>query len=441
MRGPLGEMMRRRSIGKVGALPRARFLPFVIAALVAGYVMQDAVVSRYLGTCWSESFTGASDYRGIAERWIETGMLENSRPPAYPLFLGLNLAIWGQAFYVTSVVTLQAVASWGTLVVLFLIARRVTGSGAWGLIAVGMVALNAFWVVEVLNQRETFLYSAILTALAGAVVYIPSSSKPACAAAGTLCALGWLTRPTGIVLLPIVLVILWRSRRGRAGLAREALVLILAFVLPLLAWTGYQQVEHGSIAVSGTNNSVNLLKGNHSALVEIYPFIEVDRLDPALELIRMDASARGADPRREQYRHALRFVLGSPFEAIALLPRKLAAFFVPIEFPLGRGTVRETADGNWQLEDYVPNTVSGLGITALPGVIAFFGALRWWRTLAPSALFIVLAVGATACIHLVTFAETRFRLPYDPLMALLFVQMAATRLRRQATHATTVRAS
>lgn len=352
-------------------------------------------------------------------------MLANERPPAYPAFMALNLAVWGQDSYIPAVVVLQALTAWGILVALFLIARRATGSAEWGLVAVGLVALNVLWVEEMLNQRETFLYSAILTALAGFTVCVRSWSPPACAAAGALCGLAWLTRPTGAALLPIVLVLLWRNRRGRGAPWREALILILSLGLPLLAWTGYQRVEYGTVAVSGTSSALNLLNGNNAALAEIYPFIDVDRLDPMTDPIELDAVVRGVDPSREQYRQALEFMLGSPVETIALWPRKLAAFFVPIYFPLGSGTVARTADGKWQLEDYVPARVGGGGIMALPGIVAFFAALRWWRALAPSGLFVVLAVGFTAIIHLITFAETRFRLPFDPLMALLFVQMAA----------------
>ena len=414
------------SIGHVTDTGRVGLIAFVLAALAAGHVMQDAVSSRYLGAAWSESFTGASSYGRIAEEWVDTGTLDNFRPPAYPVFLALNVAVWGHDSYVPSAVVLQALTAWATLVGLFLVARRATGRAAWGLVAVGLVALTEFWVVETIHQRETFLYSAVLTALVGVMVYARSWSPRACAAAGALCALGWLTRPTGAVLLPILLGMMWRDRHGRGRpSAQAALVLALTFGLPLLVWAGHQHARHGTVAISGKSGSFILLSGNNRALAEIYPFIDVDRLGPFLDRVGMEASARGADPDRARYRHALRFMLGSPLDSAALLPRKLAAFFLPIQFPLGSGTIHQTPDGHWRIEDYVPTAIRGEGIMALPGVVAFFAALRWWRGLPPSGLFILLAVGCTALIHLVTFAETRYRLPYDPLMALLFVQMAA----------------
>lgn len=401
-------------------------LLLVLAVVVGGYVMQDAVVARYLGEPWSESFTGASSYGRIAEEWADSGMLDNFRPPAYPVFLGISVAVWGRDSYVPPAVVLQALTAWATLVALFLITRRATGSAAWALIAVGLVALNKFWVVETIHQRETFLYSATVVALAGVFVYARSWSPSVCTAAGALCALGWLTRPTGFLLLPAALVTMWLDgSRWRRDSARAQVVLVLAFSLPLLVWAGYQQARYGSVVISGMSGSNSFLQGNNEALAEIYPFIDVDELDLLLDEIETEASARGIDPRQGYFQHALGFIIEAPLDAVALLPRKLAAFFVPIHFPLGSGTVGLTADGSWQLQNYVPSRIRGEGIMALPGVIAFFAALWRWRALSPSGLLIVLAVGSTAIIHLVTFAETRYRLPYDPLMALLFAQMAS----------------
>ena len=148
-----------------------------------------------------------------------------------------------------------------------------------------------------------------------------------------------------------------------------------------------------------------------------------------LEPVAQATIARGGDVRQEYIRQATQFWLESPLEALLLVPRKLAAFFVPIYFPLGSGTVRLTDTGDWQIDDYEARSIGrGDGIMALPGVIAFFVALTRPRTLTRSGLLVVLVVGSTAIIHVVTFAQTRFRLPYDPLLALLCVQMVSSAL-------------
>ena len=130
----------------------------------------------------------------------------------------------------------------------------------------------------------------------------------------------------------------------------------------------------------------------------------------------------------ECYREAIRFVWESPGEALALVPRKLAAFFVPIRFPLGEGTARLTPAGRWQIDDYEPRPIRGDGIMALPGILAFFVALTRPRSLTRTKQLIVLVVGLTALVNVVTWAETRYRLCLDPVLALLFVQMASALL-------------
>ena len=326
-------------------------------------------------------------------------------------------------------VVLQGLTTWATLIALFLVSSRATGSAMWGLVAITLVSLNELWVVESLRQRETFLYAAVLIALVGLVVYKPRWRG---IATGALCAAGWLTRPTGVVLFPAVLLLHWRDTR-RSGTrigVRTGLALAASFGIPLFLWLGYQQLHFGTVTVAGNDSATNLLKGNNDALRAIYPYIDVDRLAPVLlEPLAETTRARGGDVRRVYIRRALEFVAESPVEAVSLVPRKLAAFFVPIYFPLGSGTARQTSSGEWRIDDYEPRPLGqGDGVMALPGVVAFFVALARWRTLSSASVLVVLAVGMTAAVHVATFAQTRFRLPYDPILALLCEQMAASAL-------------
>ena len=417
--------------------PRWAFLlAFGIAAFVAGYVVLHATLSRY----GVEAFIGAQGFsadveRSIedVERSIETEVLGPGRPPGYPAFLALTAAIWGAESHAGVTIVLQALTAWATMLALFLVARRATGSAAWSLLAVALVSLNELWVVESIRQRETFLYSAILLALVGVTVYARHKAPWYAGAVGALCAIGWLTRLNGVVLFPAVLVLFWKDWRGsgpRVG-AREVLALTLSFGLPILGWAAYQKTHFGWVRISGNDSAKNFSKGNNHAMTGIYPFIDVDRLSPVLlEPLAKATAERGGDVQREYVRHAIQFVSESPVEALALVPRKLAAFFVPIYFPLGSGTARLSASGDWQVDDYQPRPIgSGDGIMALPGIFAFFLALTRWRTLTSSGLLIVLVVGFTAIVHIVTWAETRYRLPYDTVLALLCVQIASSALR------------
>ena len=415
-----------REPGEPRWIPR---LAFGVAAFIAGYVILTAVLSRY----GVEAFTGAGGPGVVAEWAIETEVLGSGKPPAYPVWLALTAAIWGEPSYMPATVALQALTAWVTIMALFLVARRATGSSAWGLLAVAFVSLNQLWVVESIRQRETFLYSAMLMALVGVTVYKPRWHA---VGAGALCAIGWLTRPTGVVLFPAVLLLFWKDWRGSGAPVgtRAAVALALSFSLPVLGWAAYQQTHFGSVTISGNDSATNLLKGNNHALTAIYPFIDVDRLSPVLLAPLAQATIEsGGDVHREYIRQAIQFVSESPLEALTLVPRKLAAFFVPIYFPLGSGTARLTAAGNWQIDDYESRPIGrGDGIMALPGIIAFFVALTRPWTMTRSGLLVVLVVGFTAIVHVVTFAQTRFRLPYDPVLALLCVQMASSAMRPKA---------
>ena len=263
-----------------------------LAAILAGCCLAYAVLLRYGMTGWEEAF-GTSSYRGAAERWIETGTSTNNRPPAYPTLLAVNAWLWGVSAYVPAVVVIQALTAWGTLMALFLLARRSTGSAAWGLIAVTVVCLNLLWVHEAVRNREAFLYSALLVALVGAMVHLRPQSVLYGVAVGGCCAIGWLTRPPGIVLLPAVLFCTWKDSR-RTGFrlgGRAAVALTVSFSLPVLTWVALQTAGQ-PVATSGRSNASNLLKGNNRALMEIYPFIDVDRLEPGLVRPLREAASR-----------------------------------------------------------------------------------------------------------------------------------------------------
>ena len=53
---------------------------------------------------------------------------------------------------------------------------------------------------------------------------------------------------------------------------------------------------------------------------------------------------------------ALAFVLESPGTALAMVPRKIAAFVLPLQFPLGRGRALppDAGDRGWRLVDFRP---------------------------------------------------------------------------------------
>ena len=406
-----------------------RLSAFGAAAFIALHVLVGAALSNY----GFDELLGNQPLERNIQRNIDQERLGPGKVPGYPIFLLLTEMVTGRGSLASGSIIVQILVAWATMIGLFFVSRRATASSALAVLAVALVSFNGLWVEEVIEQRETFLYAAILIALVGFTVYMPMSSRWYLFSAGTTCALAVLTRLTGVVLLPAVAFLLlsdWRTGASRFGLS-SAVVCVLSASVPVLSWYSYQQVTFGKASMS-SDNGTNLIKGNNHALSATYPFVDVDRLSPVLvEPIKEAAIARGSDPNRELIRLSLKFVMQSPLEALALIPRKLAAFFVPLHFPLGTGTIVLTESNEWRIENYEARSITSAdGIMALPGILAFFfGAMRW-HTLSKSARLTILLVGFTAVLHVITFAQTRFRLPYDPILALLFVQMLSSRLRR-----------
>mgnify|MGYP001353490784 CR=1 FL=1 len=405
-------------------------------ALIAGNILVVECLSRYT----AEALLGAGTFSEEITRELGQEVIGYGKPPGYPTFLLLTEKVVGQDALVGTSIVLQMGVAWATLMALFFIARRSTGSSALAVISVALVSFNGLWVDEMVEPRETFLYGAAILGLVSLVVYAPKPSRFSLFTMGLACALGWLTRPTGVVLFPALCVLFTKPWSTKFSEMRSVAVVIIlcGLSLPMFGWQTYQYTTcrstglpasacFGVTRISGNDSATNLLKGQNEALKVVYPYVDVDRLAPVLtEPLQEAAIQNGEDVEQRFINHALNFVVDSPLDAIALVPKKLVAFFAPLHFPLGSGTIEMTGAGQWHLQNYRARPIRRAdNLTALPGVLAFFFVLFNWTTVNQSMKLTTVIVGLTAIVHVVTFAETRFRLPYDPILALLFVQVIA----------------
>lgn len=380
-----------------------------------------------------ERYRGSTSYSKIAVSWAEGGPLSNSRPPLFPLWLGVQVRLFGVPGYVYSAVALQTALIWAVVGWSYLLAARGAGSERYGAAAALLLLANVGMLREFVAKRETVLYAFVVLALF-ALLDRPRPTPAAAAAAGLLCAVGWLTRPSGVLLAP-AFAVAWILRGRRAGASTRP-VWIAAFLagllLPIGAWVAYQLRHAEEVHVSGSAAALNVYKGNNPALATIYPWTDVDHLAPWIRARFADV-AEGAPRRRAMLDAAAAYVRAQPETALALLPRKAVAFFAPIRFPLGHGRVVAAPDGHVRLADYRAThwKEHARYLAALPGVVFFFVALfRLGRLPAPQ-LFSALIVLATAALHLATFAQTRFRLPFDPVLAVSAAQLWASRRRSE----------
>jgi len=162
-----------------------------------------------------------------------------TQPPLYDWLLwalqqGLGTGV--EAFLLLKYTALVALAG-----VLFLITRRLTGSGWWGLLAVDAMALTyqLFW-----RYHEGFTHRAGAIALAAASAwallrYLDRGHRQDAWLVGLLAGLGLLSEPGYAILLVALLVAALLQRVARARLLPALLpitVIALAVTSPYLAW-------------------------------------------------------------------------------------------------------------------------------------------------------------------------------------------------------------
>ena len=188
------------------------------------------------------------------------------RGPGFPFLLGGVYALSGDS--VTAGRLLDALLGAAVVVLLYLIAKRIWGRRV-GLLAAAMAAV---FPPLVLLSRDLVSESLFLVLELGALLCVLEFRRSGAmtrwaVAAGAICGLAILTRPTGFVLLACVAFGLWtlRSRASLHSLAAPAAGVLCA-VLVLTPWLIRDAAEFGrvvpvttsgGIATSGTYNQAS----------------------------------------------------------------------------------------------------------------------------------------------------------------------------------------
>jgi len=379
-------------------LPSSMVVPFAVVAVV--------VVSAWTFGGWSDVSgrfleSGSASY-GAAARGETAG-----RPPLYPWFLAFCRHLSGDDGMAGTAVFVQH---------LLLVA---VCWGVWrlgGPMALFLLACNLNLLRESLIQRETGLFQALVLAEAALVASVETERMAF--AAGLVAGLACLTRPTGILVVVAMVVVLLRSADGRR---RLVLVAVLASLIPPLVTAGLQMARGIELCVTGTAHELNVFKGTNDVAAVAYPWLDLDGLD--------DHPCREAAARRGYVVAVMDFWMRRPGAALRLTATKFVVFFAPTFVPLARGTLSGPPEGPWRIDVASWRWKAALaGLAPLPGLVAFFVAFRR-QELSLRGRFTVLLVGLAAVVHTATFAETRFRLPFDPLLALLAVELSTANQR------------
>lgn len=373
---------------------------------------------------------GSPSYSRIAAEVANSGQFSSTyRPPFYSLIMAAVMCL-SPIYWNVLLLVLQAVL--GGFVVAatyFIIGRAANERSAW--LAVLFIACNGPFFLEMTAQRETAVFCSLAMAcLICLQQYWRNQRSRWLCIFGALAGLAHLTRPTGFLLLLPLAVSLMAinpqafSIRPRTNKYVAAAGSILIFLVVIAPWQLRLWSTSGAATLSSSSTSgLNLWKGNNPHLFMFYPILDIDQFDAMLTEVYGDLEDPLVDD--ELLHSAFNYMITDPVSTIPRFLVKVSLFFSPYPLPAASGRVTIVGD-SVKIEDFNPRNLLVSISYMLFTLAAYVGIGRLisrWRhlTYEQRMLFMVTAayIGGPAILHGITFPETRFRLPFDPLIALV----------------------
>ncbi len=358
-----------------------------------------------------------------SERILKLAKL-NWWPPGYPVFLGLLYEVFGPNHRVAAFVHVLL----GTLVcgLVYAIARRASGARI-AFVAALLIALNPHYVFMTNLVASENLF-AVWFALGLWLAMRPWKHKRQAVWTGIVMALASLTRAVA-VLLP-ALVLLWKRRMAEMesrAWRGDAAALLLAFGLVILPWSVRNWVVVGEPALLSHGGGLNFYYGHNAQ-------------DPVFRDVSQTPMAGLRKPGaidRRGWQLGMRHVVEDPIGEFGRSAFKIRELFSSPGYALQANNAVRRPEG-WR---YDP-AIAALATEArerqrararyLRGVfgslatwhtrllwLGSLAALVLWRRFTPGLRLIVWVASYWVVVHVVFWAQPRFRYPLEMLMAIL----------------------
>ncbi len=293
-----------------------------------------------------------------------------------------------------------------------------------------LLALHVAWTAEALALRETVWFALAVIGLASVLTTQPIPPGRLIAA-GALAGAAYLLRPTGFLLIGLFPIWLWavRSDLPRPLVPPVALALALAG-LAVGSWQSYSIRATGQLQISDSEGGITAFKGAIPEFWVAEPWVDLDLLNPLADERARLAGARSLPERDRYWRdEAVRTIRDDPAQWIAKGFLKVAELLSPVGTPFGYGRINSTG-GSSRLEGFRWDPWTFASVPS--AVLILGGAVRRmsrWRALpGPErslAEMAAILLALLCLVHAATSGETRFRLPFDPLLAVLAAPSAA----------------
>lgn len=378
------------------------------AALVTVALAVRAIVMRA-----TPASTPISD---MAEYWVrgvhlhQQGVLypDSWRMPGLPAWLAMLFAMAGGV--TVDVARAGNVAAGGLATALtYWLARR-GGSPRQATIAAAIVAC---YPTLLLYTSLVATEAVVAVPVLGAFIAATYTTPRAAVALGLCTAAALLVRPAAVALVPAAFVaLLWD--RGQASRAARAALCTGALLLALLPWWRHNASLHGRFVPLDTTGGLNLLIGSGPGATGRWDYARVVELQNTA-LAGVDATTPAGSDRASALTWA--HVRAHPLAWLSLVPAKLTGLFA--------FEGRETAY-LYSVGYFGAHGATTVGLWTIASVAAFpllFVACAWQfargGATSPVTRPIAVFLGASVALHLATFGDPRFHLPFVPLMAVV----------------------
>lgn len=368
---------------------------------------------------WPQLLPGSQSYARSAAELSHFGSLSSGyRPPLYSLLLAGAMRVagdnWQSVLLATQIFLFALTAAVCACIVYSLSASRLACC-----LCFILFAGHTLLVFEVMTLRETILYTAIEVSFFAVLTFFSFRGSEACL--GILAGLAQLTRPTGFLLLVAALIGLkWKKGRTDFNIP----VMLLTFLMTVFPWQLRLYHITGDIVVaSSTSSGLNLWKGNNPYFGLFFPYVEMDRYEPFIVEKMGGADLTNHETDAALRRSAISYMEAHPGRSALSAAAKAVAFLSPLPIPLGTADLVEK-DKKPSVESFKPR--SGWLLLSIQGIIIYAGVLLFFampRTHLPSeelflkTLFVLFLL--STMLYSLTFPETRFRLPLDPLLIVM----------------------
>jgi hypothetical protein len=377
---------------------------------------------------------GSASYSMIAENLLQNGKYSLDgehytfyRPPLFPLMLFCAKYLGGDNWILLakSIMCLMSIVC-GVLV--YMIANRISQNEKIGYLATSLYILHLTVQAEHYALRETLLFELLLLTFVYIFVRDQKINMRKVVYATLLTTGLYLTRPTGFVFvfLTVSMVVL----SGRSGMKlRGVLTSLVLFLLLIAPWQYYHYKAFSKITLWSSNSAgANLYVGASPAIQGIYPQVDTDEaaffVAHQLRANGIDANANEDKARDFLLQEAKRFIKANPVAYAKGMALKFIALYSPVRTPLGTGIVKLDGD-ELVVERFEFSrgilSISHFFITILLIPFGFYELIRFRGKGIRERRFKVMAIFVFAVItalHMLSFAETRFRLPFDCLLCI-----------------------